>query len=155
MSPFVYSSADDAIYVDVVTTTIFSTVPSSTSSSPPSTSVPHDIAFPFASVVGGSCAGIFLALAAVIGWKLWGRAIKRKDEILRKETVSSLLLKNTRIASCFMMNVVAVKYHYENEHPPKRVDVFSKDIYPHLRIPSRAKGQICFFTCIIRETCGK
>jgi hypothetical protein len=82
------SSSSSSIYrIPIITTTIFS--PSATSH----VQLPDDsgrTTIPIGSIVGGCLAGIILAVAAVAGWHLWGRSIKRKEEAERKEAVRSL-----------------------------------------------------------------
>jgi len=38
------------------------------------------VSVPVAAIVGGVCAGVVLAIAAVLGWKLWGRSIERQQQ---------------------------------------------------------------------------
>lgn len=40
-------------------------------------------------IVGGAVGGVFLAVIAVVGWHMWGRSIKRKEDEKRRETVSA------------------------------------------------------------------
>jgi protein-S-isoprenylcysteine O-methyltransferase Ste14 len=42
---------------------------------------------PIAAIVGGTLGGVMLAILAVIGWKLWGRSIRRQAEADRKRKV--------------------------------------------------------------------
>ena len=44
---------------------------------------------PIAAIVGGTLGGIALAILAVVGWKLWGRSIKRKVEAIKPEAVAT------------------------------------------------------------------
>jgi len=56
------------------------------------------VTIPVASIVGGCLAGIILAVAVVVGWHLWGRNIKRKEEAKRKEAIAHYTTqRNTRI----------------------------------------------------------
>lgn len=56
-----------------------------TTTSAPSTSASH---VPVAAIAGGAVAGALLAIAAVVGWKWWGRQIDRDVEKYRKRQVS-------------------------------------------------------------------
>jgi len=81
------SSSSSSIYrIPIVTTTIFD--PSATSYAQPASDNGRTI-IPIGSIVGGCLAGITLAVAAVVGWHLWGRSIKQKEKAKRKEAVRS------------------------------------------------------------------
>ncbi len=45
------------------------------------------VSVPVAAIVGGVCAGVVLAIAAVLGWKLWGRSIERQQQAERDQRV--------------------------------------------------------------------
>ncbi|KLO14858.1 hypothetical protein SCHPADRAFT_902857 [Schizopora paradoxa] len=63
----------------VTTTTTFISVPTIAVSSSGS-----GVSVPVAAIVGGVCAGVVLAIAAVVGWKLWGRSIERQQRAERE-----------------------------------------------------------------------
>ncbi|TDL25069.1 hypothetical protein BD410DRAFT_785849 [Rickenella mellea] len=68
--------------VDVVTTTLYS--------SPGSTGIAASNAssVPIPAIAGGACAGVALAIIAVVGWKWWGRSIEKEQQRLRQDKVS-------------------------------------------------------------------
>ena len=72
--------------VAIITTTIYPSA--SASAAPAPASSPSDV--PIAAIAGGAAAGIFLAIAAVLVWHLWGRSIKHKEDEEKKETVRAL-----------------------------------------------------------------
>ncbi|KAH8102822.1 hypothetical protein BXZ70DRAFT_751259 [Cristinia sonorae] len=77
--------------VAVSTTTVF---PNGTALPTPTG---HRSDLPIASIVGGTVAGVVLALAAVIGWIWWGKCIER-DRTKKKEKMLAVLevRENTR-----------------------------------------------------------
>lgn len=75
--------------IPIVTVTILS--PSATSQAQPTNSNDRT-AIPIGSIVGGCLAGVILAVAAVVGWHLWGRSIKRKEEAKRQADVRLLFI---------------------------------------------------------------
>ena len=48
---------------------------------------------PIAAIVGGTLGGVALAVLAVVGWKLWGRSIRRQAEADRKRRVRCCNIK--------------------------------------------------------------
>jgi len=88
-------SSPSSSLLPIVTVTVFS--PSTTSHVQP-IGDNAGVTIPVASIVGGCLAGIILTVAAVVGWQLWGRSIKRKEEAKRKEAiVHHATQRNTRL----------------------------------------------------------
>ncbi|KAF9792294.1 hypothetical protein BJ322DRAFT_1028307 [Thelephora terrestris] len=88
-------SSPSSSSLSIVTITILS--PSATSHAQP-ISNNAGVPIPVASIVGGCLAGIIIAVAAVVGWHLWGRSIKRKEEVRRKEvTAHHATQRNTKL----------------------------------------------------------
>ncbi|KAH9951418.1 hypothetical protein B0H21DRAFT_888349 [Amylocystis lapponica] len=86
------SSSTTATGPAVVTTTIYN---NPTSSIIPSQRQSSSV--PIGAIAGGAASGVFLAVVAVVGWRWWGRCIKRKEAKKRKEALAALEVKeNTR-----------------------------------------------------------
>ena len=79
----------------ILTTTVFttSTPTDQVAAAPSSTSKTVDTV-PVGAIAGGAVAGVFLAVAAVIAWHLWGRSIKRKEAEKRKQAVRRAVLRH-------------------------------------------------------------
>jgi len=121
------SSSSSSIYrIPIVTTTIFD--PSATSYAQPASDNGRTI-IPIGSIVGGCLAGITLAVAAVVGWHLWGRSIKQKEEAKRKEAVRSPSILSFLIPPYYALPSDIIP-HYKEKHEAKRVRLFPTLLHP-------------------------
>ncbi|KAL5511481.1 hypothetical protein ACEPAH_4698 [Sanghuangporus vaninii] len=61
---------------------------------------PHD-PIPVAAIAGGVCGGVVLAVLAVIGWKWWGRQIKKRErrELEKRKAMASRQARSSRSRS--------------------------------------------------------
>lgn len=82
----------------IITTTVYTsaTPTDEPAAAPVPSSGPVDTV-PVGAIAGGAVAGVFLAVAAVIAWHLWGRNIKRKEAEKRKQAFAFFQVReNTR-----------------------------------------------------------
>ena len=79
----------------ILTTTVFTTsTPTGEAAALPSSTTTSADNVPVGAIAGGAVAGVFLAVAAVIAWHLWGRNIRRKEAEKRKQAVRSAVLRH-------------------------------------------------------------
>ncbi|KII88812.1 hypothetical protein PLICRDRAFT_54634 [Plicaturopsis crispa FD-325 SS-3] len=87
--PFLPTAAE---LVQVVTTTVHES-----STATPNTSSSDATPIPIGAIAGGACAGVVIAVGAVLVWTWWGKSIKKAQEKQRKEMHAALTTRaNTR-----------------------------------------------------------
>lgn len=142
MSSLSSSSSSPSVYgIPIVTTTVFS--PSATSHVQPADN-DDGVTIPIGSIVGGCLAGIILAVAAVVGWHLWGKSIKRKEEAKRREAVRPSFTLSSLIPAHLLPSTSDITPCHGEEHETERVRIPSILIHPLL--PGTQPGsqsQVC------------
>lgn len=82
--------------VQVTTTTVF-TGPTDSVQAVPRAAV--DV--PIGAIVGGSCAGVLLAVVLVVGWRCWGRSIREQQRKAAEKRVSRRVSEWRRVLMAY------------------------------------------------------